>query len=267
MASDPQRVQRMATAASFCMFDKKLRSSGNASVIWGVLNLLIGGGLMAANDNWGAISVLLGVALIVAGVYERKVRDPRVILISAGTLAGLALWNFALIGLAATGRVGLALGGRTLFWAIAQAWGAYTTWKTYSTYKTLREQSDPVTVQQVSGYIDELNKAKPGQSVDLVEFDANAGFVEGTKRYRLKPIEDLYLVAKYKTQLGSSNLEEVIFVSRNEVTLIPEAKKWMSKKIKASLQLGALKLASVTITPEMAERIDPTVRAILLGAT
>jgi len=267
MASDPQRVERLALAGAFCLFDKKLRSSGNSSIVWGVLNLLIGVAVVAANNVWGAVSVLLGLALIGAGVYERKVRDPKVIIISAATLAGLALWNFALIGLAAMGKVQLALGGRTLYWAIAQAWGAYVTWKTYSTYKTLQEKSDPLTVQQVREYIDELKKAKPGQSVDLVEFEVNAGFVQGTKRYRLKPIDDLYLAARYKAQFGSLQLEDVTFVPRSEVMLTLEGEKWMSKKIKASVQLGPLKLDKVIITPDMASRINPAAQLISLGAT
>jgi hypothetical protein len=215
----------------------------------------------------GAVSLLLGLALIVAGVYERKVRDPKVIIISAATLAGLALWNFALIGLAAMGKVHLVIGGKTLYWAIAQAWGAYATWTTYSTYRMLHEKSDPMTVQQVREYINELNKVKPEQSLDLVQFEVNAGFVEGKKRYRLKPIEDLYLVARYKSQLGSSYLEEVNFVPRNLVTLTPEGEKWMSKKMKASVQMGPLKLDKVTITPDMASRIDPSARVISLGVT
>jgi hypothetical protein len=267
MASDPQRLERLTLAGSFCLFDRRLRSSGNSSIVWGLLNLLIGAAVAATNNIWGAVSVVLGLGLIAAGVYERKVRDPKVIVISAATLAGLALWNFTLIGLAAMGKVQLALGGRTFYWAIAQAWGAYATWKTYSVYKTLREKSDPLTVQQVREHIDDLNKAKPEQSVDLIQFEVNAGFVQGTKRYRLKPIEDLYLVARYRTQFGSSNLEEVSFVPRSEVTIAPEGEKWMSKKIKASVQLGALKLDKVTITPDMASRISPTARLISLGTT
>jgi hypothetical protein len=267
MASDPQRVERLAVAGAFCLFDKKLRSSGNSSMVWGALNLLIGAVIVAANDAWGWVSVLLGLGLLVAGVYERKVRDPKVIILSAATLGGLALWNFALVGLAAMGKLELALGGRTLYWAIAQAWGAYATWKTYSTYKTLREKSDPLTVEQVQGYIDELKKVKPEQSVDLVEFDANAGFVQGTQRYRLKPVEDLYVIARYKSQLGSLTLEDVNFVPRHEVTLTPEGEKWMGKKMKASVQLGPLKVEKVSVTPEMAERINPAARAISLSTS
>ena len=182
MASDPRRIEQLTVAGSFCLFDKKLRSSGNSSIVWGVLNLLLGGLVIAAHGSWGAVSVLLGLALIAAGVYERRVREPKVIIISAATLAGLALWNFTLIGLAAMGKVHLALGGRTFYWAIAQAWGGYVTWKTYSTYEMLLKKSDPLTVQQVREYIDELNKAKPEQSVDLVQCEVNAGFVQGTKR-------------------------------------------------------------------------------------
>jgi len=165
------------------------------------------------------------------------------------------------------GKVQLALGGRTLYWAIGQALGAYVTWKTYSTYKMLQEKSDPLTVQQVREYIDELKKAKPEQSVDIVEFEVNAGFVQGTKRYRLKPIDDLYLAAGYKAQLGSLQLEEVNFVPRSEVMLTLEGEKWMSKKVKAILQLGPLKLDKVSITPDMASRINPAVQLTSLGAT
>jgi len=267
MANDPERLKKLQVAASFCLFDRKLRSSGNSSIIWGLLNALIGAGILAGNDIWGAVSLLLGIGLIVAGIYEKKVRDPNVIIISAATLAVLALWNFALIAWAAMGKVELALGGRTLFWAIAQAAGAYSTWKNYSTYKMLRENSDAITVEQVHGFIDELKKVKPEQSIDLIEFEANAGFVQGKKRYRLKPVEDLYLAARYKAQLGSLQLEEVTFVPRNQVSLSAEGEKWMSKKMNATVQLGAVRLEKVSITPEMAARINPAARAISMGSS
>jgi hypothetical protein len=177
-------------------------------------------------------------------------------------MGGLAVWNFAIIALAATGKTHLVFGGKTLYWAIAQAWGAYATWATYHTYKMLREKSDPLIVQQVREYIDDLKKAKPEQTVDLVQFDVNAGFPQGTKRYRLKPVEDLYLAARYKAQLGSLELEEVNFVPRGEVTLSPEGEKWMSKKMKASVQLGPMKLDKVLITQTMASRMNPGVQTM-----
>ena len=100
MASNPQRVEQLSVAAAFCLFDNRLRASGNSSIVWGMLNLLVGGAIVAANDRWGLVSLLFGVGLIGAGIYERRVRDPKVIILSAATLAGLALWDFALIGLA-----------------------------------------------------------------------------------------------------------------------------------------------------------------------
>ena len=191
MAIDEQRIERLTTAADFCMFDKNLSSSGNSSMFWGALNLLIGALLVSAHDPWGAVSLVLGLGLLVAGLYEKKVRHPRVIIIAAATLGVLALWNFSLVLMSAMGKTRLVFGGRTLFWAIVQIIAAYSTWKTYAAYKALRERADDFTIEQVRGYVDELRRAKPAQSLDLVEFDANAGFLQGTKRYRLKPVEDM----------------------------------------------------------------------------
>ena len=42
MAADLERIKRLGTAAAFCLFDSKLRSSGNSSITWGLLNLVIG---------------------------------------------------------------------------------------------------------------------------------------------------------------------------------------------------------------------------------
>jgi len=265
MASDEQRIERLTTAADFCMFDKNLSSSGNSSMFWGALNLLIGALLVSAHDPWGAVSLVLGFGLLVAGLYEKKVRHPRVIIIAAATLGVLALWNFSLVLMSAMGKTRLVFGGRTLFWAIVQIIAAYSTWKTYAAYKALRERADDFTIEQVRGYVDELRRAKPAQSLDLVEFDANAGFLQGTKRYRLKPVEDMY-VASYKSQLGSTKLEQLAFVPRNQVTITPEGEKFMSKKMKAMVRLGASTISNVSITPEMAARIDPTLRAISLDA-
>jgi hypothetical protein len=266
MASNPERIGQLKMAAEFCLFDKKLVSSGNSSIVWGLLNALFGASFLTRGNNWGAVSLVLGLALIAVGIYERKVRDPKVIIVSAATLAVLALWNFALIALSAFGNTQSTLGGRRLYWAIAQAWGAWATWKTYSTYKTLHEKADPSTVQQMREYLAEVKKTKPEQSLDLVEFESG-GFPESVRCYRLKPVEDLYFVAWYKKQFGSLQLEGIDFVLRQEVLLTPKDGTWSSKKIKTRVQLGPLMLEKVSITPEMAMRINPAARAMALGNT
>ncbi len=52
---------------------------------------------------------------------------------------------------------------------------------------------------------------------------------------------------------------------RNSVMLTLEGEKWMSKKIKATVQLGPLKLDKVTITPGMASRISPNAQLMSFG--
>jgi hypothetical protein len=249
------------------MFDKKLRSSGNGSIAWGLLNVAIGGVLVSGHHLSGLVSLSFGAALVIEGFYERKVRDPKVIIVSTATLAALSLLHFSSIVLAAVNKTSLAFGGRSIYWAIAEAAGAYNTWKTYAVYQKLRDESDPAVVQEISSNLDELKKAKPDQSLDLIQFDVNSGFGSATKRYRLKPMEDLYLIADYKMQFSSMILDGITFVPRNEVSLVSEGDKWMSKKIKASVQLGPLKLEKVTITPDMAARIDPAAGVMAYGVT
>jgi hypothetical protein len=41
----------------------------------------------------------------------------------------------------------------------------------------------------------------------------------------------------------------------------------MSKKMNATVQLGAVRLEKVSITPEMAARINPAARAISMGSS
>jgi len=82
----------------------------------------------------------------------------------------------------------------------------------------------------------------------------------------VKPIEDLYLVARYKAQLSSLQLEELDFVPRAQVTLTPEGEKWISKKINASVQMGPLSLSKVSVTLEMAARLNPAARVVLPSA-
>ena len=77
MASDPKRLERLQLAGAFCLFDKKLRSSGNASIAWGLVNALIGAAILAGSSPWGVVSLLFGLGLIGAGVYERRVRTLR----------------------------------------------------------------------------------------------------------------------------------------------------------------------------------------------
>jgi hypothetical protein len=81
MPADPERIKRLSMAGSFCLFDGRLRSSGNGSMIWGLLNLVIGAFALTAHHYWGLVSFSLGLALIAAGAYERSVREPKVIIV------------------------------------------------------------------------------------------------------------------------------------------------------------------------------------------
>jgi hypothetical protein len=133
MTTDPQRIKRLEVASAFCLFDKKLRSSGNGSIVWGVLNLAIGGALLTANDRWGTVSVVLGLALVAAGIYERTVRDPKVIIFGTDSRTSSELRFDRPY---AMGKVVPALEGE-LFLGDRASLGRRGHLETYSVYKAL----------------------------------------------------------------------------------------------------------------------------------
>jgi hypothetical protein len=59
----------------------------------------------------------------------------------------------------------------------------------------------------------------------------------------------------------------VSFAPRSDVTVIVEGEKWMSKKMKATVQLGSQKLDKVSITPDMVSRINPATNLASFSST
>jgi hypothetical protein len=58
MATTSARLKQLQTAGALCVFDKKLRSSGTSSIVWGAINLLIGAVAISRNTPWGSVSLM-----------------------------------------------------------------------------------------------------------------------------------------------------------------------------------------------------------------
>jgi len=136
-ANSPERRKRLQIAGAFCVFDKKLRSRGTSSILWGT------------------------------------VRDPKVILISAGTLAVLALWNLALIVLAAIGKTGLALWKQNSLLGNCPGRSSARYVEDLQPVQSSARRVGPLTVEQVRDTWKSSKKAKPKGSVHMIEFDVN----------------------------------------------------------------------------------------------
>ena len=122
-----------------CTYDRQLNSSGKGTIGWGVFSFAIGL-FITLNGGWGWINLGFGLLLIATGIYEMKVREPKVIRVSAAVLGLLAVWNIAAIVLSAYFHTRFI--GHGLWIGIAQIFGATSTWKQYDAYAKLRQAAD-----------------------------------------------------------------------------------------------------------------------------
>lgn len=249
------RLLALNRAAEFVTFDRNLTASGRSSIFWGAINLIFAAVLLAAGNMFGLVDAALGTLLVVSGIYEMRVRDPRVVKISALTLGLLALWNFAGLALAVATHSKIVFGFHSIWWGIAQGAGAVNTWKAYSQYESLRRDLDEYLCTRLRESAEHL-RTSPKQTVDVVEFTVASSFAQPEKYIRLMPFEDAVLVGEFTSTFN--RLKPIGFgcTSADSIEAERTGDKWMSKKVKVKIRLGERTIEKAEIDPEMLSRLE-----------
>lgn len=245
------RIEKLNVAAALHQFDKSLNRSAWESLGWGAFSALIGWVQLARNARFGWVNLIFGVLLMVVGLYEKRVREARVIKVSAATLAFLGLWNLAgfVMAIMALGRV---VGHPWV--AALQLLGAWTTYKSYATYAGLLAASDPATNQEFELMLQQLNAADPATAPDVVEFTAKK-FGKNDMLWRTRRMDDFMLFVGNERVLGrKKSLSQCFFVARQQVRVEILGEKMFGRNQKARITAGDQQW-NVTIAPEMAQKL------------
>lgn len=207
--------------------------------------------LLPRSAGFGWINLALGALLIAEGLYEKRVRQPRVIVVSAATLGLLGLWNLAgfIMALMAHSR---AVGHPWI--AVVQLLGAWTTYAGYSTYAALLSASDPGTASEFKAILDQMQAADPATAPEVVEFTSRK-FGQNDVRWRARRVDDLVLFRGNEVVLGrKSSKTECFFVARQEVKLDIRGEVLLGRNQKATVTAGKIQLKA-TIAPQMAQKL------------
>jgi hypothetical protein len=244
------RIDRLNVAAALHQFEKALNRSAWGSMAWGAFSILIGAFLVSKNPRVGWINLVAGGLLMVEGLYEKRVREPQVIKVSAATLGLLGLWNLAGFVMAMTAHSRFA--GHPWI-AVAQLIGAWNTYASYSRYAALVAASDPGTKMELQTMLDQLLAADPATTPEMVEFTSHK-FGKNDIRWRARRVDDLLLFRGNEVVLGRKNSKvECFFVPRQEVKLELTGEKGLSRKQKATITAGNVQFKT-TIAPEVAQK-------------
>lgn len=231
-------------------FDAELSHSGKVSIGWGIFSGVIGLALLSAG-RWGWVSIGFGVLLIATGIYEMRVREPKVIRVSAAVLGLVALWN---IGGQVLAVIFHARAFGNVLWAgIAQAYGAQNTWKQYGAYVKLRESADPTTIAYIKPYLDEVRNS----SESVVEFRVKP-FLKDEQVWRIRFVDDLaFMVHTTPGVFGSKGaIKDAAWIPKSQLRVQEEGERWIGSKSNATVFVDQAKIEKAIFSRDMLQRMQ-----------
>jgi len=244
------RLDKLNSAALLYNFHKKLDRSAWESMGWGAFTLAIAL-FVFSRGGFGWVHLAFGILLIAEGIYEKQVREPKVIKVAAATLGLIGLWNLALLVLSIVTQTRII--GVSPLVSIIQLAGAWSTYKSYAVYAALMASVDPATNAEFKAMFDELKSANPAGSPDVVEFTSSK-FLKNDIRWRVRRMDGFLFLMGNETGLGKKPQVTCLFLERGNVRLEILGEKMFGSKQKVSVTAGDLKLKG-TMTAEMSQRM------------
>jgi hypothetical protein len=247
-----ERFERLNVAAALRGFDQALVRSAKVSIGWGLFAMIIGA-IFFATGRFGWINLICGLALVIEGIYEMKVREPKVIIVAATTLGFLAIWNMG--SLVAAAFLHARLGGHPIA-GILQALGAWATYGSYSVYAALLAKSDPGAKQELESLIQQIETVDPGLAHDVAQFEVKK-FSDPLQVWRIKNFDGLLLFVKSEEVLGVKKFATECFLAQKQnVRLEILGEKMFGEKQNAVIYAGVHELKNVVITPGIARKLQ-----------
>lgn len=245
------RLEKLNVAAALHGFDKALNRSAWGSLGWGMFSALVGLVLVYRANRLGWVNVVVGLLLMVEGLYEKQVREPRVIKVSAATLGLLGIWNLGsfVLAMMANSRVA----GHPLV-GVMQLLGAWTTYSSYATYAALLAASDPGSNAEFEAMLRQMSTADPASAPDMVEFTASK-FGKNDVRWRVRSVDALMLFLGNEVVLGRKKSQPTcFFVPRQQVKLEIQGEKMFGSKQKVLVTAGDQQWKG-TMAPGMPQKL------------
>jgi hypothetical protein len=242
-----QFAEDMQKASNYRAVRKTLRRSGIGGLIWGLIALGLGGAMLRQNPI-NALLLLLGVALLVEGLWLLIRPMPVGMIVDGVLLILFGVWNiFVTVHNAILAGPGGNGGGPWGAVAVVQiAMGVYS----FVRYARVKREGMIEPTAEVMGRLDriakDLQEAKVGEDPDLVEFTVK-GF-NGDQAWKCR------FVGAYAICL-SAKTYEIFFVQPGHFALRSTGKVMLSKRLKFEGRMRA-RVIKGTMTAEGLGRFE-----------
>lgn len=224
-----------------------LNWAGAISIICGVLSLYrdIGSG---GKHPLHIISILIGCLLLVSGVWILITKKIVGLIVFGLMLLIIALWNLGISfyemqgdAVSISSFLYFGLGIVQIVWSI-QMFLRYRQLK-----KAFLQPPSEKTITMVDEIISSIQKAKPEESADIIEFRSKGFTTDQTWRGKLGAETALFITVRDA---------EPLFLHKNEVNIEKKGKVILGKTLTVSARLGDQKFKNSFMAPEHLERYE-----------
>jgi hypothetical protein len=206
-------LQALQCAADQHSVRKGARLGGTMSIVIGILNTLIGYLGMQYNPL-NAILFLIGIFMILEGLYALIKPSPRLFLLDAGVLVAVGVWNIATSALNSTHAHWTTIGVFQLLWA-------YTSYKRYQRFSHVLSLNVPAEdLARVEAIAKAIQKGKIKDDSRLITFvgasDAlGGGLSRRNETWRGRMENDVIVLLNTSTK-------ELLFVRKADFDIQPQ---------------------------------------------
>ena len=199
-----------------------LRSSGVGSVVWGIIAIVIGF-MMLEGNSINAVLVLIGIGLVIEGVWLMVSPSPAGLIVD-----GLALWVLGVWNIIVT-LMNMNAGHGSPIFAVLGCYQFYWGWKSFSRHDQFASLANfQPTADQSNEAVQMVNAtlaAKPDDARFPLEFQ------EGQTSWKARLFDDVAVFIK-------AGGEEILFVDKDSVNMTEEPGSDAAGEPQSHLRLG-----------------------------
>jgi uncharacterized protein YjeT (DUF2065 family) len=234
-------IEELQKISDYRTIRKTLRPAGIGSIVFGVLAVVMG--IASIEDNsLNAILALIGLFLLVEGIWLVVSPTPKGMIVDGIALIILGLWNI-LITIANASAGSGEPSSFALIGVLQIIWG-FQSFKRFKRFSGVSmEKPSEESLQRVDELVKSIRSSKPKNESDIIQFQTS-GFQSSIWKGKLFTNASVFVTIKG---------QETIITRKEDVNILAEEKVLIGKSLKALYKFGSRDFKG-TIPPEFYER-------------
>ena len=238
------KLAHLRTLSEYVQIKEKLKSAGLWSIFLGLLAMAQGSAIAGTDRTIGLTIGLIGLFLLVEGIWLRVAPTPIGLVLEGIALILLGIWNLleTVHGLITRRQMGV-MG----FIGAVQVFVGVQSIREFPGFRKVRRSTPPDVIREVENLINGIRKANAKSCDDIIEIQSTS-FLAGSTKWKARLAGPCAICITGKK-------DKVLILAEDEVLLERTGKVLLGKTLRIEGRLGADAVKG-TMSPEHFERFE-----------